>query len=94
MDQFNIETQLKALVGSFLILLDATAEAMRKHEPEMARKVERLTELGMCEVEGRIEFHPVPALVISMRLEGGALIEVARLNVPPVEEAHARLEIH
>lgn len=94
MVQFDTELQLKALIGSFLILLDATAEAMRKHEPDMARKVERLTELGLCEVEGRIEIRPVPALVISMRMEDGALVEVARLNVPTFEEAPARTGLH
>jgi hypothetical protein len=94
MNQFDTELQLKALMGSFIVLLDQTIQAMQNREPEMARKVERLVELGLCEAEGRIEFHPVPALVISMRMEDGALLEVARLNVPAPDEYQAQLDLH
>lgn len=90
----DTNTQLQALMGSFVVLLDQTLQTMQKREPEMARKVERLIKLGLCEAEGRIEFHPVPALVISMRMEDGTLREVARLNVPAPDEYQARIGIH
>lgn len=83
----DTNTQLQALMGGFVVLLDQTMQAMQKHEPAMAREVGRLIKLGLCEAEGRIEFHPVPALVISLRMEDGTLREIARLNVPTVEDA-------
>ncbi len=90
----DVNMQLQALMGSFLILAEQTIQAMRKREPEMARKVERLIELGLCEAEGRIELHPVPALIISMRMEDGRLLEVARLNVPMTEAGQACPGLH
>lgn len=89
----DVNTQLQALMGSFLILAEQTIQAMKEREPDMFHKVHRLLELGLCEAEGRIELHPVPALVISMRLEDGRLLEVARLNVP-IEEGQACPGLH